>query len=86
MQGLAATMQKVIINIKKFPFSIDHYNKYIQKFASEGMKISNKRNKYMEEIQRALFVAQISNDKDALYLLEKLLIQLMGFCDITIRD
>ena len=40
----------------------------------------------MEEIQRALFVAQISNDSDALYLLEKLLIQLMGFCDITIRD
>jgi len=39
----------------------------------------------MEEIQRALFVAQISNDKDSLYLLEKLLIQLMGFCDITIR-
>ena len=30
----------------------------------------------MEEIQRALFVAQISNDSDALYLLEKLLIQL----------
>ena len=50
------------------------------------MKYSNKKNKYMEEIQRALFVAQISNDKDSLYLLEKLLIQLMGFCDITIRD
>jgi hypothetical protein len=50
------------------------------------MKYSNKKNKYMEEIQRALFVAQISNDSDALYLLEKLLIQLMGFCDITIRD
>ena len=31
----------------------------------------------MEEIQRALFVAQISNDSDALYLLEKLLIQLI---------
>ena len=62
-------MQKVIVNIKKFPFGIDHYNKYIQKFASEGMKYSNKKNKFMEEIQRALFV-----------------IQLMGFCDITIRD
>ena len=40
----------------------------------------------MEEIQRALFVSQISNDSDDLYLLEKLLIQFMGFCDITIRD
>lgn len=42
--------------------------------------------KYLEEIQRALFVAQIADDKEGLYWIEKLLIQLQGYCDITIRD
>jgi hypothetical protein len=30
--------------------------------------------KYLEEIQRALFVAQIADDKEGLYWIEKLLI------------
>lgn len=55
--GLASTMKKVIVNIKKFPFTVDTYQKYILGFASEGQKYSNKKNKYLEEIQRALFVA-----------------------------
>ena len=42
--------------------------------------------KYLEEIQRALFVAQIADDKNGLYWIEKLLIQLQGYCDIGIRD
>jgi len=68
-------MQKVIINIKKFPFNIEKYNKYIRSFASyENLRNANKKNKYLEEIQRALFVSQISDDKDALFLIEKLLI------------
>lgn len=84
--GLASTMKKVIVNIKKFPFTVDTYQKYILGFASEGQKYSNKKNKYLEEIQRALFVAQISDDQEALYLIEKLLIKLMGYCDIAVRD
>lgn len=40
----------------------------------------------MEQIQRALFVAQISDDKEALYWIEKLLVQLQGYCDMNIRD
>jgi hypothetical protein len=67
-------MQKVIVNIKKFPFNQEIYDNYIIKFASEGPKISQKKTKYLEEIQRALFVAQIANDKNALYLIEKFLI------------
>jgi hypothetical protein len=42
--------------------------------------------KYLEEIQRALFVAQIADDKNGLFWIEKLLIQLQGYCDISIRD
>jgi len=84
--GLASTMQKVIVNIKKFPFAEENYLKYINGFAAEAQKYSNKKNKYLEEIQRALFVAQISDDQPALSLIEKLLIQLMGYCDIAIRD
>jgi len=72
--GLAATMQKVIVNIKKFPFTDDNYKKYINGFFQECQRYSNKKNKYLEEIQRALFVAQISNDKEALDLIERLLI------------
>lgn len=85
--GLASTMQKVIINIKKFPFTQELYSKYIKSFAAfNNPKFANKKNKYLEEIQRALFVAQISADTKSLYLIEKLLIQLMGYCDITVRD
>ena len=86
LSGLASTMQKVIVNIKKFPFTQENYKKYINGFAVEAQKYSNKKNKYLEEIQRALFVAQISDDQPALHLIEKLLIQLMGYCDIAIRD
>lgn len=44
-------MQKVIINIKKFPFTKEKYNKYIKSFASyENLMNANKKNKYLEEI------------------------------------
>ena len=85
--GLASTMSKVIMNIKKFPFTEVHFTKFINGFTHEALsKNSSRKKKYLEEIQRSLFVAQISDDKDALYLIEKLLIKLMGYCDITIRD
>ena len=48
--GLASTMQKVIVNIKKFPFTQENYKKYINGFAVEAQKYSNKKNKYLEEI------------------------------------
>ena len=34
--GLASTMKKVIVNIKKFPFTEETYQKYILGFANEG--------------------------------------------------
>ena len=33
-----------------------------------------------------MFVAQIADDKNGLFWIEKLLIQLQGYCDISIRD
>jgi len=81
--GLSATLSKVIINIKKFPFRESMYKKYAHEF---GLRQIQKKMKYLEEIQRALFVAQIADDKEGLYWIEKLLIQLQGYCDITIRD
>lgn len=42
--------------------------------------------KHFEDIQRALFVAQIADDKQSLYWIEKLLIQLQGYCEIQVRD
>ena len=47
---------------------------------------SAKKLKYLEEIQRALFVAQIADDTEGLTWIERLLIQLQGYADITIRD
>ena len=71
--GLSATISKVIANIKKFPFHEKMYLKYAGEF---GQRNLGKKMKYLEEIQRALFVAQIADDQNGLYWIEKLLIQL----------
>jgi len=81
--GLSGTLTKVIINIKKFPFHEKMYNKYVKEF---GQRQLHKKMKYFEEIQRALFVAQIADDREGLGWIEKLLVQLLGYCDIQIRD
>ena len=49
--GLASTMSKVIMNIKKFPFTDVHYTKFINGFTQEAQsKSSNRKTKYLEEI------------------------------------
>jgi len=83
LTGLSSTLSKVIVNIRKFPFNEKMYQKYVSEF---GQRNTQKKAKYLEEIQRALFVAQIADDKNGLYWIEKLLIQLQGYCDISIRD
>lgn len=83
LTGLSLTLTKVIVNIKKFPFNEKMYQKYVNEF---GKRQLQKKMKYLEEIQRSLFVAQIANDKDGLYWIEKLLVQLQGYCDISVRD
>jgi len=47
LQGLSMTLTKVIINIKKFPFSEKMYKKYVNEF---GRKQLSKKGKYLEEI------------------------------------
>ena len=73
LKGLSMTLTKVIINIKKFPFSEKMYKKYVNEF---GRRQLSKKMKFLEEIQRSLFVAQIADDTEGLYWIEKLLIQL----------
>ena len=58
-------------NINKFPFNKDIYDKIVNDFG--GRKVIKKL-KLIEDIQRSLFVAQIIDDKDALYWIEKILI------------
>lgn len=59
LSGLALTLTKVIVNIKKFPFNEKMYIKYVNEF---GKRQLQKKMKYLEEIQRSLFVAQIADD------------------------
>ena len=45
--GLSATLSKVIVNIKKFPFHEKMYHKYATEF---GQRNTQKKMKYLEEI------------------------------------
>jgi len=45
--GLSATLSKVIVNIKKFPFHEKMYHKYANEF---GQRNTQKKMKYLEEI------------------------------------
>lgn len=40
----------------------------------------------LEEIQRALFFAQIRDDQVSLSYIEKLLVQLLGYYEMSVRD
>ena len=55
--GLSLTLSKVIGNLSKYPFTQEIYSKYVRKFAAEASKYTAKNTKYLEEIQRCLFVA-----------------------------
>jgi len=71
------------LNIGKFPFTKVEYERYVNDF---GGRQSVKSKKLLEDIQRSLLFAQISDDKESLKWIEKLLVQLLGYSDISIRD
>jgi hypothetical protein len=83
IRGLSETLGKVIVNIRKEPFTKDTYEKYARTF---GLRQTTKKMKLMDNIQRALFVAQLADDTEGLYYIEKLLIQLQGYPEIAVRD
>lgn len=83
LKGLADSLRKVEANLSKFPFNEEIYNRFVQDY---GGRKQIKKTKLLEDIQRALFVAQISDDKATLHWIEKLLVQLLGYHEITIRD
>jgi len=64
-------MKKVNINLHKYTFTQSTYERMVNEFG--GRKVP-KSKKLLEEIQRSLLFAQISDDKEQLYLIEKLLI------------
>jgi len=71
LQGLSESLRKVVLSVSKFPFREENYTKMVQEF---GSRKTIKKVKLLEEVQRALFVAQISDDKDSLRWIEKLLV------------
>ena len=54
--------------------------------AEFGGRKTVKKMKLIEQLQRQLFVAQIMNNKESLFLIEKILIQLLGYYDMLVRD
>lgn len=84
LKGLVESLKRVDANLKKFPFGESQYQRFVKELAQK--QISGNKVKYLEEIQRSLFVAQISDDTKTLQLIEKLLIQLLGHQDMTFRD
>lgn len=84
LQGLVESLNKVDANLSKFPFGEQQYQRILADLAKKQIQIN--RTKCLSDIQRSLFVAQISDDRQTLELLEKLLIQLLGHHDMTFRD
>jgi len=73
----------VAANISKYPFNEETFNKFVQEF---GGRKQVKKIKLLEDVQRSLFVAQIADDQDSLKWIEKLLIQLLGYYEMSVRD
>ncbi len=58
-------------NLSKFPFNKEIYDKFVNDL---GGRKQVKKQQYLLDIQRSLFVAQLSDDKETLYWIEKMLV------------
>ena len=83
LKGLSESLKKVAANLSKFPFNKEIYDKFVNDL---GGRKQVKKQQYLLDIQRSLFVAQLSDDKETLYWIEKMLVQLLGYYEITVRD
>ena len=83
LRGLQDLLAKAEANIQKFPFNEDIYTRLVEDF---GGRKQVKKMKLLEEVQRSLFVAQLTDNKEALAWIEKLLVQLLGYYEISVRD
>ena len=83
LKGLSESLKKVAANISKYPFSEETFNRFVNEF---GSRKQVKKVKLIEELQRSLFVAQIGDDVSSLYWIEKLLVQLLGYYEMSVRD
>lgn len=75
--------KQVVDMVNKYSFYEKDYLRFVEEFG--GKKIF-KKVKLIEELQRALFVAQIQENEEQLFWIEKILIQLLGYKDIDVRD
>lgn len=83
LRGLAEFLSKVHASISKFTFGKDVYEKYVTEFGTRKPKSTKK---LLEDLQKHLLFALISDDKQSLHYIEKLLVQLLGYSDISVRD
>ena len=70
-------------HVKKHPFGKEEYDKMVVEF---GGRKTVKKMKLIEQLQRQLFVAQITDNKESLSWIEKILVQLLGYSDMLVRD
>ena len=83
MLSLANTPKQVSDKIKKYQFNEAQYKRIVEEYY---IKKNSNRTKLLEEIQVYLFVAQITNNQEQKHLVEKILVQLLGFSDVGTRD
>jgi virulence-associated protein VapD len=69
--------------VSKYSFGEKDYHRFVEEF---GGRKAVKKVKLIEELQRALFVAQIQENQEQLNWIEKILIQLLGYKDVEVRD
>jgi hypothetical protein len=84
LKGLGEFLAKVHANLAKNVFTKDIYDNYVAEFG--GRKVPRHNKKLLEDVQRQLLFALICDDKDSLHWIEKLLIQLLGYYDLSVRD
>jgi len=82
LRNLSTRPQVVLEKIKSMPFGQQQYRQFVEDFCGRQIKKVN----LIENLQRYLFVAQIADNKESLKLIEKILVQLLGFQDIFVRD
>lgn len=83
LSKLSIKPKQVYDTIQRFPFGKAQYDRLVAEF---GGRKQIKKVRLIEELQRALFAAQIQNNKESLGWIERILIQLLGFHEINIRD
>ena len=66
----------MIEKIQSMPFGQEQYKRFVDDF---GGRKQVAKTELIEQLQRYLFVAQIDDNQESLKLIEKVLVQLLGY-------